>query len=145
MANTKRQDILNKIKEIIEAVQLDGLTLFNSVKTTRMPPSDIETTAFPVCYVYSDRETLLVEGEKAVIGQETYDWFIMLEVWASDTEMEDILQVIHNAMAANYKFSNLASFSERLGVDFMIVDPSTQLTAMLIPYHIVYRHSFGAM
>jgi len=143
--STKRQDILVSIKAILDGITLNGQRIFNSVVLGRVPPSGTENVPYPVCFVYSDRETRITEGIEAVIGQESWTWNVVIEIWAGDAIMESLLKEIHEAMFANYKFDNLAEYSERIGVDFLIIDPSTTITAMLVPYQIIYRHPIGVM
>jgi len=48
-------------------------------------------------------------------------------------------------MYANYKLGNYAEWSERMGVDFLTIDPTKQIEDMIIPYRIIYRHTLGDM
>jgi hypothetical protein len=143
---TTRQDILTVIKSTIEGiVASNDVRRFKSVILGRMPPSNTQNVPYPTCFIYSDRETRIDEGIEAVIGMETWSWMVVLEVWASDAIMESLLNDIHTAMYTNRYFSNHACYSERVGIDFLIVDASNQITAMLVPYRIVYRHKLGDM
>lgn len=146
MANTTRQNILNSIKTTLEAiVDGDSVARFKNVTLGRIPSISLDTTPLPCIIVYTEREERIQEGEEAVIGKESWDWTVILEVWAYDKDSEDVLNWIHTAMYANYKFDNYAIYSERMGVDFLTIDAENRLDAMLIPYRIVYRHTLGAM
>jgi hypothetical protein len=143
--STKRQTILNNIKTIITGITSGGSTLFKHVNITRIPPTELDTTPFPAAFIYSDREVKFFDGENAVIGSETWDWSIIIEVWAQDKDMEDILNSVHSAMFADYKFTNTAEWSERIGVELFTVDTSRSIEAMLIPFRVIYRHILGNM
>lgn len=145
MADSKRQTILAAVKTILEGITSGGVRTIPHVEISKIPPVDLETVALPCCFIYSDRETKYLEGDNAVIGSETWEWYIMLEVWALDKEMETLLSSIHSAMYANYEFTNTAEWSERMGVDFYTVDVEQRLEAMIIPYRVIYRHQLGSM
>jgi hypothetical protein len=143
--STKRQITLNNIKNIITNITSGGNVLFKHVGITRIPPTELDTVAFPAAFIYSDRETKFFDGENAVIGSETWDWSIIIEVWAQDKDMEDILNSIHSAMYADYKFSNTVEWSERVGVELFTIDPTRSVEAMLVPYRVIYRNILGNM
>lgn len=145
MANTKRQNILAAIKTIVEGITSGGSRVFPYVDINKIPPTELETVPFPACFIYSDREMKYTEGENAVIGSETWEWYIMLEVWALDKDMETLLSDLHTAMYANYDFDENAEWSERMGIDFYTVDPEMRLEAMVLPFRVVYRHNLGDM
>lgn len=143
--STKRENILKAVGTIISGIKSEGKTVFKTVTVAKIPPVELETVAFPACFIYSGGETKLVEGNSAVVGSETWDWNIILEVWAMDIQMETLLNLIHSAMFADYKLDNNAEWSERIGVDFMVVDPTRQIEAMFITYRVLYRHLLGDM
>lgn len=143
--STKRQTILTAIKTILEGiVDGSGNRRFPHVEVSRIPPTRLDVVPYPAVFVYSDRE-MRVEDERAVNRQETWEWYITLEVWAYDKDMEDLLDYIHTAMYANYKFTNTAEWSDRMSVDFFTIDPLQRLEAMAISYRVIYRHSLGNM
>jgi len=143
---TKRQTILSNIQTIIRAVAIDGEAVFesSSVKLSKQPPSELATATFPQCYIYSGPEQR-VEDERAVVGKETWEWIVYLEIWGSDDVMEDILNAIHSAMFADYKFTHTAEWSSRIGADTQTVDPTYQIESMVIPYKVFYRNVNGNM
>lgn len=142
---TTRQNILDELKLFLEEVADDsGTPLFKQVEITRMAPPDLETMPLPACFIYSDRE-YRVEDERAVIGKETWEWYVVIEVLAMDEEMETILKFIHSKLYTNYDVSDYAEWAERMGVDFFVYDPERRLTSMAIPYRILYRHTLGTM
>lgn len=143
--STKRQVILERIGEIIRGITSDSSVVFKHVSTSKIPPVSLETVALPACFVYSGAETKVNSGSEAAIGSETWSWIVTLEVWGQDSVMESLLNLIHSAMYNDYTFNNNAEWSERIGVDFLIVDPTQQLEVMLINYNVIYRHTLGDM
>ncbi len=143
--STKRQDILAQINTDITAITSGGSTVFKTVSTKRPTVVDLEVSPLPACFIYSDRDTKVTEGKDTTIGKETWEWYVMLEIWAIDSVIETLLDNIHTAMYADYKFNNNAVWSERMGFDPFIIDPDQRLEGMFIPYRVLYRHSLGAM
>lgn len=135
--NTTRQNILDNIKDTI-----NGVRDIKSVEIDRMTPPDMENTAFPAAFIYSDSESRIDNG---VIGQETWDWIIAIEVWARNTELEDLLQDIHSEMHDDYDRGGYADYSFRTGVEFFYIDPAKDIKGMVITYLVRYQHTLGTM
>jgi hypothetical protein len=143
--NTKRQTMLAYLQTIMEATVDDaGVAVFKHVELTRTGPPDLETVAYPACFIYSDREYRL-EDERSVVGSETWEWYIIIEVWAVESTLEAILEFVHKKIYDNYTLNNNANWAERMGVDFLTIDPAQSLESMAIPFRIVYRHTLGLM
>lgn len=142
---TTRQQILDELKRLMEEAADDSSSpLFKQVELTRTAPPDLETISLPACFIYSDREFRL-EDDKAVIGKETWEWFVVIEVWAMYEELETILKFIHAKIYDNYTIGGYVNWAERTGVDFLTIDPTRNIESMAIPYRIIYRHTSGAM
>lgn len=136
---TKRQDILEQLKSMIETVYE-----VKYVEINRMTVLDLDTVPMPCVFIYSGREVRATDDE-SVIGFENWDWNIVVEVWANDMDLEDLLGKIHAAIYEDYTLGNLASYILRTGVDMLVVDPEKLLKAMLIDYQVKYRHQIGVM
>ena len=134
-----RTDILDRIESLLRAIPD-----IRDVVVNKSTPVDIDTIVMPYVFVYSGVETKLKDS-RAVIGSETWDWAVILEVWATEESMEDLLAAIHAAMFADENFGGYASYSERMGVDMYVIDPTRALQSMLITYSVIYRHVQGVM
>jgi len=140
VGQSKRQLILDYIK-----TRLSGLSALKHVELNRVTPVDLETTPYPCVFVYSGTEVRLTD-DRAVIGQENWQWNITLEVWAKDdTDLEDLLRVIHEEMYNHYTLDGNAVYSVRIGSDMFTVDPSRYLKGMTVDYMVIYRHEKGIM
>lgn len=137
--STTRENILDRIKTDLTAV-----TGVNYVTLLQPSPVDLETIAMPAIFIYTGPETRLSDN-RAVIGYENWQWEVILEVWARDTDMEALLGLIHAAMFADEELGNYAVISYRTGVDMQIVDPEQSLQVMVISYEVIYRHVKGVM
>ncbi len=136
--STKRTDILNYIKTILE-----GVSDLQEVFVNKSTIVDIETVKMPCAFVFSGPESRLVDPHYSVIGYETWDWNVGLEVWAQDTDMEALLGSIHEKMHSGEQMNGKAVTSFRTGVNMMVIDPTQSLEVMAIDYSIIYRHVKG--
>jgi len=138
MTTTTRMNILNTIKSVLE-----GVSAIQEVQVNRNTLVDMDTISMPCAFVFSGAEVRITDSTYAVIGYETWDWTVSIEVWAQDTDMEELLGDIHTAMHNNEHLSTYAVTSFRTGVDHFVVDPTQLLAGMLLDYSIIYRHRKG--
>jgi hypothetical protein len=136
---SKRQDILDYIKETLE-----GVSGMANVEVNRSIPVDIETVDFPSAFVYSGPVMRLINDNRSVIGYENWEWTILIEVWGKDQDMEALLALVHAALFAKEQMGGLAASSYIVGVDMMTIDVDRHMESMLIQYTVVYRHARGA-
>jgi len=137
--STTRENILDTIKTDLTAV-----TGVNHVALLQPSPVDLDTIALPAIFIYTGPEVRLADN-RAVIGWETWQWNIIFEVWARDTDMEALLGKIHTAMFNDEEIGNYAVISYRTGVDMQVIDPEQSLQCMVIEYEVIYRHIKGVM
>lgn len=143
---TTRQNILETIKTDLEGI-IDTETheaVFKYVSVARIPPTELDTVPLPACFIYSESEKRITD-ERSVMGRETWEWIVVLEVWALDKDLENLLEYIHETLYADYRFGNYAQGSHREGVDFFTIDTTMRTEGMVIPYNIQYCHVAGAM
>lgn len=136
---TTRVNILERIKTDLTAVS--GVQYVDLLQPS---PVDLDTIDMPAIFIYTGPEVRLSDN-RAVIGYESWQWNVVLEVWTRDTDMEALLGKIHAAMFADEEIGNFAVTSYRTGVDMQIIDPEQSLQAMIIEYEIIYRHIRGVM
>lgn len=136
---TTRQNILTHLQATLEAVDT-----VKYVELERAKPIDLDTLPIPCVFVYSGEERR-VRDERAIIGQETWDWFLTLEVWTND-DPEIILGKIHKAMYDDRFFGNHAVDSERDSIEgIYIIDEDSNIKSMMLNYIVTYRHTLGTM
>jgi hypothetical protein len=139
MANSTRQEILNEWITI-----LGTLSTLKHVELKKITPVDLETVVFPCAFLFGGAEQKLNDG-RAVIGYENWLWRVTLEVWGKDQDMEALLKEIHDLMWTNRSIGGHAVTSERVGVDFLVVDVEQSVEAGLIDFDVIYRHTKGVM
>jgi hypothetical protein len=137
---TKREQILEVIKTIFE-----GTRLFKTVKIENFDLIDLQKTALPVAYIYKGKEVRADDSDRGTIGFETWDWTVVIEIWAKDGDLEDFLDTIHTAMFANYRFNGLARYSYRTSAEPFMVETSMMVHGMSITYQVLYEHPQGQM
>lgn len=142
---TTRQEILAEVQTTLENIlDTSDVQVFKYIGDSKSP-IELDTIPLPAIFFYSDKEIRIENDDRAAIGKENWEWYITLEVWAQDKDMEELLSFIHTAMYTNYTLGHHAEWCERVGVDFFTIDPTAQLQAMVVPYKIIYRHVLGNM
>ncbi len=138
--STKRSDILTYI-----GTMLGEISDIKEVFVNKPTVVDLDTVSLPCAFIFSGPETRLVDPHYSVIGYETWDWNVLVEVWAQDTDMEALLGTIHEKMHSGEQMNSKAVTSFRTGANMMVVDPTQSLEVMSIDYSIIYRHIKGGM
>jgi hypothetical protein len=134
---TKRQLILNNIKDVLE-----GIPQVKTVLLNKLIVPDLGTYSTPICFIFSGEE----QKQWNVINYESWTWPVYVEAYAIDTDMEELLGLIHNAMAQDDTRGGNALKCERVNCSApMLVEPDNSLAAMLIQFGIEYRHVEGSM
>jgi len=132
-----RQLILADIKTTLEAIPD-----IQSVEVNRANPVDISQTPLPACFIDSGIETIAPDNEQ-VGGFESWNWEVIIQCWAIDTDMEDLLSLIHIEMHKDNTRSGNAIDTRRTESDILDLQPDTSLLGLVMPFEIKYRHVFG--
>lgn len=137
--STKREQILDRVKTTLETV-----STINTVEVNKMTMVDMNTIALPSAFIFPSSEERVQQGEdNAVIGRETWDLNIVIEVWTKSTTVETLLGEIHTAMYADRYLNNLADWSWRTGSELFVVDISKELWGISLSYTIRFSHPQG--
>ena len=138
---TTRVNILNRIESDLKA-----LSDLQEVLLVRKPiVFDLDNVKQPAAIIYPGPDRKIKTGGDAVIGKENWLWTIFIEVWAIDTDMEDLLSVIHSALFNDFRLGGFAETSEREAVTMWVIDPEESQQAMLLEFSVLYRHERGIM
>lgn len=134
---SKRESILSEIKATLE-----DISIIRYVEVDRMLQPDLDVVPLPCAFIYPSAETRI---QTATIGQETWEWEIILEVWSnvSEVSLELLLDSIHTQMFANERLGGYADYSYRVNSDFYYIDPEKELKGMIITYLVRYYHPKG--
>jgi hypothetical protein len=135
---TVRQDILSNFKTTLEAI-----TDFKEVSVDRVTVFDIATAPLPSAFVWSDTAVLI----SGAIGDETWEWDIVVEFFARDVDMEDLIGKVHLEMRKDYQRGNPNNVMETklLDINKDILDVDKSLQSSSIRYQITYKHPRGTV
>lgn len=137
--STTRQNILTQLETVLEAI-----SSVKYVELERSKPIDLDVLPIPCIFVYTGDEKRVVD-ERAVIGKETWDWNVVLEVW-TNTDPEDILNDIHTAMYTNRTLGGYAINTIRDSLEgIYVIDEDANVKSLILNYSITYRHTLGIM
>jgi hypothetical protein len=137
MGATKRQQILSSI-----ANTLCQVSAIQTVSINKSDPVDLDTIPMPACFVYSGPQNRAGDDD-TIMGYETFEWTVIVEVFAENVDMETLLGQIHNKMFFNCHQSGTAEFSWLSGVNIFLIDPLRQLQMMSLEFYVLYRHPMG--
>lgn len=138
MADTKRQQILDRIKTI-----LLGVSGMSAVEVNKTSVIDLETIAFPCAFIYSSACTKIGD-DRAVITYENWEWMLDVEVWCDErTNQEAMLGLVHAAMAGDHTLNGLAVTSDLIGSDLFVLDPTRSISSMVMNFSVIFRHKNG--
>ena len=135
-----RTDLIDELKRTIEEI-----SIVNTVEKIRPTPQDIEVTTLPVVYIYAGPSINITATEMGVIGQETYDWTIILEGFVDEnTEVETLLYELHKALFANQTLDDKAIYCNIMSTDILeAITSDKAFNGIMIEYHVLYKHAQG--
>jgi hypothetical protein len=137
--STTRQLILNQLEIVLKAV-----SSVKYVELERSIPIDLDTLPLPCVFVYSGKENR-VKDERAVIGKETWDWEVSLEIWTNGN-VESIIGEIHSALWTNRSLGGYSVMTIRDSIEgIYVIDEDSDTKSIILNYIITYRHALGIM
>lgn len=140
MANTVRQNIIANMNAV-----LTSTTGINYVESNRTTPVKLDDIALPACFVYPGAQTQIFTPAEAVIGQETWDWDVIVECYTKTTTPEAMLQIIYNALYASRSRGGYAIRTTLMSVDPLDFDPTGEYQGLMLIFRVVYRNIAGIL
>ena len=138
---TVRASILNDIDGTLKAVT--GVT-DASVFVGNIVDFDLDNLPtgvdLPLVFAIQGPEQ---KASEPVMGMETWNWTITVEVWCISSAVETLYGLIQAAMLADITCGGYARKTERTGGDVLSIDPGRGLSAFQLTYQIQYRHPWG--
>jgi hypothetical protein len=134
-----RSNILSNIEAVLKAVtgQVADSVFVGKLEQVDLDAADL---VLPLTFAIQGPEQ---KASKQVMGMETWNWTITIEVWCSDTSVETLYGVIQAAMLTDITRGGYAQKTERTGGDVLPVDPGRGMAAFQQTYQIQYRHPWG--
>jgi hypothetical protein len=139
---TNRQDILENLKTAIETVA--GM---KAVDVNKIDTRDLQDTPLPASWIFSGSET----RAEFIYKREHWSWDVIIQVWARDTDMEDLLDKVNTAIYAMYQalYVNvdgaIVTNLYRDTSDLYEVDSDESLKGWVITYKIFYNTDKGTI
>lgn len=140
MANTVRQNIIANINTVLTATS--GI---NYVESNRTTPVKLDDIALPACFIYSSGQVQILTSAEAVIGQETWDWDVIVECYTKTTSPEAMLQIIYNALYVSRSRGGYAIRTTLISVDPLDFDPTGEYQGLILIFRIAYRNIAGTL
>jgi len=135
---TRRETILNKLKDIVE-----DIPEVSSVQVNKVALPDLDIVGFPAVFIFGGTQD---ESDKAVIpGQKVWEWEVFLSFWSIDEDMESLFKKIYDKIVANPTLDRTAIDCDLEDVpDVSVIDPERSMVSMSLAFKVIYRHEFGA-
>ena len=140
MANTVRQNIIANMNTVLTAIS--GI---NYVESNRTTPVKLDDVALPACFIYSGAQVQILSGAEAVIGYETWDWDVIVEIYTKTTSPEALLQAIYNALYTSRSRAGYALRTTLMSVDPLDFDPTGEYTGLMLVFRVAYRNVSGIL
>ncbi len=134
-----RSDILGNIETVLKAIV--GL-IPEQVYVGKLQDVSLNdpSVALPVVFVIQGSEQKVPEP---VMGFETWNWTVSIEVWCLDTSVETLYSAIQSALTADITRGGFSRKFERTSGDVLAVDAARGISAFQQTYQIQYRHPYG--
>ena len=133
---TKRELILTTVE-----TQVNTVGTLNTVTIKRTLETDKETLALPAAFIYPGSSSRVND---APIGQEGFDWEVVVQCWAQETNMEQLLADIHAAVQADTTLGGLVEWIYITGTEIFYVDGDELLQGIQITFTTRYEHDEGS-
>lgn len=140
MANTVRQNIIANMNTV-----LTGTSGINYVESNRTTPVKLDDISLPACFIYSGTQVQIFTSAEAVIGQETWDWDIIVECYTKTTVPETMLQIIYNALYISRSRGGYAIRTTLMSVDPLDFDPTGEYQGIMLIFRVAYRNTAGTL
>lgn len=131
---TVRENIWADIEQALKGI--------SDIKTVEMHKSsliDLDKISLPAAFVYLDSD----KGEE---GNKYEQWTlgILVEVWAKNDKLEDLLGKAHQAMYQDRTRDGWAEATVRTGSSvFRDITPDRSIGAVWVNFEVTYRHLVG--
>lgn len=136
---TVRASILTNIDTTLKTVT--GL-VDASIYVGKMEQVDLDAVdlVLPLTFAIQGPEQ---KASEQVMGMETWNWTITIEVWCAQASVETLYGAIQTAMLTDITRGGYARKTERISGDALPIDPGRGLSAFQLTYQIQYRHPWG--
>lgn len=133
---TARQTILNHYE-----IALDTVSKLRNITINKLDSRDIKDTKLPAAWVFSGSEK---RGDFKY-GQEWWDWDIIVQVWARNEDMEELLSLVNAAIYQRYVNEEFVEVLYRRSAELFIVDSDGEEQGWTLIYKNIYGTDKGTV
>ena len=132
-----RKTILTHYEEAL--LTLKTSRVLRSVKINKLDTRDLLDTKLPAAWVFSGKE---VRGDFKY-GAEWWDWDIIIQVWAENEDMEELLEAVNAAIYKRYVDEEFVEILYRKSAELYVTDSDGQQQGWVLVYHNTYETAKG--
>lgn len=133
---TARQTILDHYR-----IALETISKLKTVTVNKLDSRDIKETKLPAAWVFSGAER---RGDFKY-GVEWWDWDIIVQVWARNEDMEELLSLVNTAIYTRYVNEEFVDILYRKSAELFIVDSDGEEQGWTLVYKNVYGTDKGTV
>jgi hypothetical protein len=142
MAESVREEIITELENT-----LTNISNIKQVITKKSAVPELDNMDLPSAFiVIGPADKILSPNAEPVgsaIGKETWKWLVSIIIYMKYDDAEAMLKIISDALFINYKLGGHAAFSERVGDEILMIDPTDDYNALILDYNIYYRNTLG--
>ena len=133
---TARQTILEHYETAIDTVPS-----IRNISLNKLDSRDIKATKLPAAWIFSGAER---RGDFKY-GVEWWDWDIIVQVWARNEDMEELLSAVNTAIYTRYVDEEFVDILYRKSAELFIVDSDGEEQGWTLIYKNVYGTDKGTV
>lgn len=133
---TARQTILEHYETAIDTVPS-----IRNISLNKLDSRDIKETKLPAAWIFSGAER---RGDFKY-GVEWWDWDIIVQVWARNEDMEELLSAVNTAIYTRYVDEEFVDILYRKSAELFIVDSDGEEQGWTLIYKNVYGTDKGTV
>lgn len=142
MAKSVREEIITELENT-----LTNITDIKQVITKKSAVPELDNMDLPSAFiVIGPADKILssnAEPVGSVINKETWKWNVSIIIYMQYDNAEEMLKTVSDALFINYRLGGHATFSERIGDEILMIDPTDDFNALVLDYNIYYRNTLG--
>jgi hypothetical protein len=144
---TYRMAITEAIKDL--CLTVEGVI---SAEVDRSFAVNIDSAPMASCFVYAGPETRVTADNEATLGYETWDFVIVVEIWARKNDIEILLGRLHKVVAEDRYLQKIGGMRLLSGTGIKRDEANPQYfevtedkRAMVVSFTARYNHAIGNM
>ena len=134
---TVRQTILGHYEEAFKTLK----PTIREVSVNNLDSRDVQDTKLPAIWVYSGNE----KRADFKYGHEYWDWDIIVQVWARNEDMEELLSLVNTAIYSRFVEHEFVEILYRSTSELFMVESDNELQGWSLIYKNFYLADKGTV